>query len=398
MTTHIVTTQKAAPSMLSSAIKAAAAAIGPARIGLALILIAVIFQSLNQNFLSPANLSNLILQIVPIAMISIGIVLVLLLGEIDLSAGAVSGLAGAILAVSMVKWGWHPYASIATALLVGATIGFLHGLAIVSLRLPSFIVTLAGLMAWQGAQLLTLTGKGTIIVRAPEVVSLATVFLPHFVSIGGVAIVLAAYAFLQFARRVEQRNAGVEVEALARLLLKVVGVSVLTVVVLAVLLMDRGVPVGFLVVISTILLINYVLAGSSYGRHLLAVGGNSESARRVGIPVNRIKVAAFAAGSTLAAAGGILAVSRLQAATQSAGGSDLLLLAIAGPVIAGVSLFGGRGSVWGALVGAILIGGISNGMDLLGLDASIKYLITGGVLFLAVALDALARMRRLRLG
>lgn len=371
---------------------------GPGRVVVVLVIIAVIFQSLNSAFLLPGNLSNLVLQVIPTALISVGIVLVLLLGEIDLSAGAVSGLAGAVLAVALTQGGMPAVAAIGVAVLAGAIIGLAQGIAVVALKLPSFIVTLAGLLAWQGGQLAVLGGNGTINLANPTIVGISSRFLPAGVTIGMLAIGLVVYAVLQYRRRGEQRGAGVEVESLRATSLRVVGVAVVAVCVTGVLLADRGVPVSFAILVAIILGINYILTGSRTGRHLIAVGGNAESARRVGINVTRMKIGAFAAGSALAAAGGVLAASRLQAATQSAGGSDLLLLAIAGPVIAGVSLFGGRGSVWAALIGAVVIGAISNGMDLLGLDASVKYIVTGGVLFLAVATDALSRIRRAKSG
>ena len=373
-------------------------AAGPLRVVLVLVVIAVTFQLLNPNFLNAANLSNLLLQIVPIGLISVGVVIVLLLGEIDLSVGAVSGLAGAVLGVTLVNKGWNVVLAILAALLVGAIIGALQGSAIVALQLPSFIVTLAGLLTWQGAQLWVLGGGGTINVNNKFIVNLSNYFLPDWLSITLLIVGIAIYAALQFTRRIQQQKAGVEVETARTAALRIIGVAVVAAVVAAVLFADRGVPLAFIILLTVILLVNALITATRWGRHLVAVGGNAESARRVGIKVTRVKVVAFAMASTLAAAGGIMAVSRLQAATQGAGGNDLLLLAIAGPVIAGVSLFGGRGSVWGALIGSIVIGAIANGMDLLGLDASIKYIVTGIVLFLAVTLDALARIRRRKQG
>lgn len=370
--------------------------LGPARVSLALILVAIIFQTLNDNFLRPINISNLLLQIVPIALISLGIVLVLIVGEIDLSVGAVSGLCGAILGTAVTTAGWSPYAAVALALGVAALIGALHGLAVVLLKLPSFIVTLSGLLAWQGAQLAVLNQDGTLIVNSPEIAALARYFIPLPVALTIVVASLMVYASMQLLRRREQQSAGVQVTGLFMVLLRIVGIAGITILVFVVLQADRGVALGFAILIALILFMNYVLTGSRPGRHLLAIGGNLESARRVGIKVNQLKVMAFIFCSMLAAAGGILAVSRLQAATQSAGGSDLLLLAIAGPVIAGVSLFGGRGSIWAALVGAVLIGAISNGMDLLGLPSPVKFIVTGLVLFLAVAVDAVAQLSRAR--
>jgi D-xylose transport system permease protein len=168
--------------------------------------------------------------------------------------------------------------------------------------------------------------------------------------------------------------------------------------VVAILDQDRGVPLALVILLAFVILFDYVVRRTTFGRHILAVGGNAEAARRAGIRVNRVRVIVFVLGSTMAACGGILAASRLLAVNQSSGGSDLLLLAIAGPVIAGTSLFGGRGTVWSALLGGLIIGSISNGMDLLALSSSVKFMVTGAVLLAAVVVDAAARQRRQRAG
>jgi D-xylose transport system permease protein len=157
---------------------------------------------------------------------------------------------------------------------------------------------------------------------------------------------------------------------------------------------DRGVPLAAVIVVALMVIFTFLTERTRWGRHVFAVGGNEEAARRAGIRVNRIKLSVFALASTLAAAGGVLAASRLLSVNQQSGSGDTLLLAIAGPVIAGTSLFGGRGFIWSALLGAIVIGSISNGMDLLALDSDIKFMITGAVLLLAVTIDAVTRRQR----
>ena len=333
-----------------------------------LVLVAIVFQSLNPNFLTPRNLTNLALQIAAMATISCGLVLVLLLGEIDLSAGTVSGLCAAVMAVTALP---GPLGLVA-ALACGAAIGLFHGAWIVKLGVPSFVVTLAGLLAWQGAQLTVLGSTGSLNLTDPFIVALCGTFVSPW--LGG-ALAVAAVAAI----------AG----GVARIALAVIAAAVA-----ALFGQDRGVPVALLIVIAVIALTDLLVRRTRFGRHLLAVGGNAEAARRAGISVARVRVTVFALASALAALGGVLAASRLLAVNQSSGSGDLLLNAIAAAVIGGTSLFGGRGSVWSALTGALAIGAISNGMDLLGLASPVKYLVTGTVLLVAVTVDSLARRAR----
>jgi D-xylose transport system permease protein len=189
-------------------------------------------------------------------------------------------------------------------------------------------------------------------------------------------------------------RAGLEPEALAGSIARVVLVAAAIVVSVLILNADRGVPLALVIVLALMVIFSFNTERTRYGRHIFAVGGNAEAARRAGIRINWIRITVFSLASTLAAAGGILAASRLLAVNQQSGSGDVLLLAIAGPVIAGTSLFGGRGFVWSALLGAIVIGSISNGMDLLGLESDVKFMITGAVLLAAVTIDAATRLRR----
>lgn len=368
--------------------------LGSVRVLLVLAIIWLIFAIANDRFLTAANLTNLTLQIAAVGTISIGVVLVLLLGEIDLSVGAVSGLAASVMAVESVKHGWGAVPAILAALAVGAAIGLFQGSIITRLVIPSFVVTLAGLLAWQGFQLRVLGETGTINITDRGITNLANTFLAPWlgwvVAVGAiVAIVLSA----AFTRRRRGSNE-LELEPIPLVAIRVVASSVAILAATLVLQSDRGIPVSLVILVGLVVIFNFIVTRTRWGRHLMAVGGNEEAARRAGIPVKRLKTTVFVLCSTLAAAGGVLAAARLLAVNQSSGGGDLLLLAIAGPVIAGVSLFGGRGSVWGALFGALVIGSISNGMDLLGLDSSTKYIITGAVLLLAVVIDALTTQRR----
>jgi D-xylose transport system permease protein len=364
------------------------------RVVIGLALIWAIFQFENDRFLSAQNLTNLMLQITAIGLISVGIVYVLLLGEIDLSVGAVSGLAAAVMAVLNVKHGWNPYLAIAAAIAVGLAIGVLQGSLFSRFAVPSFVVTLAGLLAWQGALLQVLGSTGSINLTDPKITGLANTFYSDTVGWIIAAVVVGGYGAVLFLGHRRRVAAGLESENLAGLVVRFGLVAVVTIVATTVLNSDRGVPLALLILLGFVVGMEYVVKRTGFGRHVFAVGGNAEAARRAGIPVNAIRVAVFGIAGTMAAIGGIMAASRLLAVNQNSGGNELLLLAIAGPVIAGTSLFGGRGSVWTALMGALVIGSISNGMDLLALSSAVKFMVTGGVLLLAVLVDAVARNQR----
>jgi D-xylose transport system permease protein len=364
------------------------------RVVLGLAVIWLIFQLQNDRFLSAENLTNLMLQITAIGLISIGIVYVLLLGEIDLSVGAVSGLAAAVVVVLNVRHGWSPYLAIAAGVLVGTAIGFLQGAVFTRFGVPSFVVTLAGLLAWQGALLQVLGSTGSININDPKITGLANTFYSDAVGWVLAAIVIALYAGLALAGHRQRVVAGLAGKGMGGLGLRIAVVAVLAIVIVAILNSDRGVPLALLILLAFVVGMEYVAKRTTFGRHVFAIGGNVEAARRAGIPIDRVRVTVFAIAGTMAAIGGILAASRLLAVNQNSGGSELLLLAIAGPVIAGTSLFGGRGAVWTALLGALVIGSISNGMDLLALSSAVKFMVTGGVLLLAVIVDAIARRQR----
>jgi D-xylose transport system permease protein len=364
------------------------------RVVIGLAVIWIIFQTQNDRFLTAENLTNLMLQITAVGLISIGIVFVLLLGEIDLSVGAVSGLAAAVVAVLNVQHGWSPYLAIAAGIAVGLAIGVLQGFLFSRFGVPSFVVTLAGLLAWQGALLQVLGSTGSINITDPKITGLANTFYSDAVGWVMAAIVIGVFAAVTVAEHRRRVAAGLEGESLAPLAIRIAAVAAVTIVVVAVLNSDRGVPLALLILIGFVVGMEFVAKKTRFGRHVYAVGGNVEAARRAGIGIEKIRVAVFGIAGTMAAIGGIFAASRLLAVNQSSGGSELLLLAIAGPVIAGTSLFGGRGAVWTALLGALVIGSISNGMDLLALSSAVKFMVTGGVLLLAVIVDAIARRQR----
>jgi len=364
------------------------------RVILAIAVIWIVFQSQNDRFLSAVNLTNLFLQITAVGLISVGVVMVLLLGEIDLSIGAVSGVSAAVMAVLNVKHGWSPATAIAAAILTGSAIGLLQGSLFTRFRIPSFVVTLAGLLAWQGALLQVLGSTGTVNLTNSGITDLANTFYGPGVTWAFAALAVALFALVTLGGHRQRVAAGVTTEPFGVLVLRIGIVAAVAIAGALILNADRGLPLALLILFAFVIGFQQITTRTSFGRHLFAVGGSAEAARRAGIRVDGIRIAAFVLCSSMAAVGGILAASRLLAVNQSSGGSDLLLLAIAGPVIAGTSLFGGRGSVWSALLGAVVIGSISNGMDLLALESSVKYMVTGGVLLAAVIVDAVARSQR----
>jgi D-xylose transport system permease protein len=374
--------------------KLAQGELGSLRVLIVLALVWIVFAIAHDRFLTATNLTNLALQIAAVGTISIGVVLVLLLGEIDLSVGAVSGLSAAVMASLSAKAGWPAVPAILAALATGAAIGLFQGTVTTRLEIPSFVVTLAGLLGWQGALLAVLGKTGTVNLTAPGIVDLANTFYSDAIGWLIAALAVAAIVGGALLNRRRRTSAGLRTEPRAALALRVSAASAAILGAVAILNADRGVPLAVLILVGLVVIFDALATRTVFGRHIYAVGGNAEATRRSGVRVETLRTMVFVLASTLAAAGGVLEASRLLAVNQSSGGGDLLLLAIAGPVIGGVSLFGGRGRVWAALLGALVIGSISNGMDLLALESSVKFMVTGGVLLTAVALDAIARMRR----
>ncbi len=364
----------------------------PVVVGLALIWF--IFSMVNPRFLSPGNLTNLMLQIAAMGTISAGLVLVLLLGEIDLSAGVVSGLSAAVMAILSVKHGWPAVPALLAGLATGAAVGTFHGLWITRLRVPSFVVTLAGFLGWQGALLHVLGETGTVNLLDDFIIRLAGTFFPPPAAWAVTLVALAVHCTVILTGRRGRAAAGLHVQPWRTDLMRLVVPSAVLVAATTVFTLDRGMPLAVVLFVGIVLVLDQMLWNSRFGRHTFAVGGNAEAARRAGIPVQRVRVLIYMLASMLAAAGGILAGSRLMAVNQSSGSGDVLLNAIAAAVIGGTSLFGGRGSAWSAVLGALVIGSISNGMDLLALSSSVKFMVTGGVLLVAASVDAISRKGR----
>ncbi|HZN17984.1 MAG TPA: sugar ABC transporter permease [Micromonosporaceae bacterium] len=361
-----------------------------------IVVIAAVFGVLSEHFLSPENLTNLLLQMVPTGTISLGIIMVLLLGEIDLSAGSVSGLTAVVMAVLTAHHHLPVALAVAAAVAAGTVIGVLHGLIFARLGVPSFIITLAGLIGWQGLLLYLLRRGGTINLPFTGFVArLSDTWLPPWLSWALLVGSLAAWAAATVLVRRLRVGAGLPVAPAWRAALPLGVVGLVLTAGLVTLSADRGVPLLLVIFATLVVALDLALRHTVVGQHMLAIGGNVEAARRAGINVTGVRVLAFATCSTLAAIGGILAASRLAAVNQSSGGSDILLMAIAAAVIGGVSLFGGRGSAYAALLGILVIQSITNGMLLLNVDSSVRLMVTGVVLAVAVAADSLAGRSRM---
>ncbi len=365
-----------------------------------LIIIWTVFASLNPVFLSAGNLVNLLFDCSTVGVISLGIVCVLLVGEIDLSVGSMSGFASAMLGVLWVNEGWPVLLAIVAAIVVGGVIGALYALLLNRLGMPSFVSTLAGLLAILGMQLYLLGSDGSInlpygspmvnfgqLMIIPAVVSHLLALLP------GLAIVV-----LGLRTRERRRAARLSAPSLGGLLARAGLITLFLELVVAYLDRGRGVPLMFGVFLGLTVAMNYALTRTRWGRSMNAVGGNREAARRAGINVRRIYTSAFVLCAALAALGGVLTAARLASASQQAGSGDVNLNAIAAAVIGGTSLFGGRGSAWSAVLGIIVIQSIASGLTLLNLSSSLRFMITGAVLAIAVIVDSLARRSRVTHG
>src|SRR5258707_6962049 len=359
-----------------------------------LLLIWLLFQGLNGNFLTRRNLSNLVLQTGVVGTLGIGVVLVLLLGEIDLSLGAVCGVCASVLGVLITNLHWPGIPAMLVTLLIGMLIGLLQGAVTVYIGVPSFIVTLGGFLAWQGVQLILLGDAGELIVLDPIVQSFASSYLTVFTSIVLGIFIVAIVLVNLLARRRSRRRAGLELSSISTVILRLVGVIVGTGV--AIILFDAyfGIPYMVVLLLVVVALLTWMTNRSVFGRDVFAIGGNAVAARRAGIHVKTVRLAVFALASTLAALGGVLSVSREFAVSTGTGGGTLLFEAIAAGVIGGTSLLRGRGQHYQALLGALVIGSIENGLYLLGQPASTQNIATGVILVIAVSVDALSRRRQ----
>jgi simple sugar transport system permease protein/D-xylose transport system permease protein len=374
--------------------------LGPLPVIVGLVVIWTVFQALNPVFLSSRNLVDLTMQCASIGIISLGVVVVLLLGEIDLSVGSVSGLAAAILAVGFVQLRWPLILAIVAAVATGCLVGLLYGWLHARFGLPSFVVTLAGLLGFLGLQLWVLGETGSINLPFDSwIVEFAQQwFLPEWASYVVVVVSVAAYAWSLIRRARRRAAANLESQSYREIALRAGALLAFLLAAAWYLNLARGVGVMFLFFVALVVAMHIVLTRTRWGRAVYAVGGSVEAARRAGIRVDRIYLSVFALCSSLAAVGGILAAARLAAANQSSGGGDTNLNAIAAAIIGGASLFGGRGTAFAALLGVIVIQSISSGLTLLNLNSSVQFMVTGAVLVLAVIVDSISRRTRAATG
>ncbi len=378
----------------------------PALVGLAVIW--TYFQYRQPTFMSARNLSNLVLQIGVTGTIAVGIVLVLLLSEIDLSVGSISILCSAVLANLLVNHGWPWYWALVAMLVAGALIGAFQGFWFAVIGVPSFVVTLAGLLGWQGVQQFVLGTTGTINVFDENIGAIATTTLPKAWGWALAIVATAAYALTRILEQARRRRAGLSAKPLIIVGLRTAIVGAVALLAVAVLngnlngfwvfgksvYKNPGVPTPGVILLGLVVFFAWVTKRTRFGRYIYAVGGNPEAARRAGINVTFIRVSAFSICAFLAAIGGLIQTSRLTSASLAINPGQVSLEAIAAAVIGGTSLFGGRGSVWSALIGALVIGSVANGLDLDGQQAYVKLIVEGAILLLFVTIDALARRGR----
>lgn len=361
-----------------------------------LVLISVVFTALNPVFLAPNNLVNLLFDAAAIGLISLGVVCVLLLGEIDLSIGSMSGLASAVIGVLWVNQGVNMPLAVLGAVVCGGAVGWIYGVLRNRFEMPSFVATLSGLLALLGLQLYLLGATGSInlpfaspLVRFGQILIMPN-WLSYTLAVLPGAVLLVTGVLIMRRRQAANLSSA----SLSFTLIKAGLLTAALVSSVFYLSQGRGVPWMFGVFVLFVVALDYALRRTQWGRSMFAVGGNAEAARRSGINVKDIRLSAFVLCSSLAALGGVFAASRLASASQQAGAGDVNLNAIAAAVIGGTSLFGGRGSAWSALLGVLVIQAISNGLTLLNLSSSLRYMITGAVLAIAVIIDSMARRSR----
>ncbi|MER5428045.1 sugar ABC transporter permease [Streptomyces sp. NPDC002588] len=353
----------------------------------------ITFQSLNENFLSPRNLSNLSVDIVGTGMIAVGIVFVLLLGELDLSVGSISGLAAAAFAVLNVNNGVPEWLALVIGVLTGTVAGVVQGYSIARTRVPAFVVTLAGLLTWNGLMLAVLGDSGTVNLDEDGLVAdLTNYYFTQDAVAYSLAAVATAAVFLAADRdRRRRRAVGMPHRPLRAVAVRTGGTAVIAFGTAYLLNRFQGLPLALLIFLVLVAGLDVLLRRTHYGRQVYAVGGSIEAARRASLDVTRVQTAVFAVSGTMAAIGGLFLASRITSVSQTSGSGVLLINAIAAAVIGGTSLFGGRGTTWSAVLGMLVIQSIASGMAITDTPPAVQFVITGGVLFAAVVIDALSR-------
>ncbi|TML77459.1 MAG: sugar ABC transporter permease [Actinobacteria bacterium] len=366
-----------------------------------MVAIVVFFTLKVSVFFTAVNFDNLLPQMAQVTVMAIGVVFVLLIGEIDLSIGYLSGLSSVVLAELQLPGSGHDYpwwVAILGALAVGAVIGAVQGSFVAFLGVPSFVVTLAGLLAWQGVIIQELGTQGVITVYDRQINDISNYFFPDWFGWALAGAVTAGFVGITVGRIVARRRAGLRVGNPMVLVFPVLLWSGAAWLAVAVANHDRGVPFAGVLMVALLLFWTYIAQRTTFGRHVYAVGGNAEAARRAGINVPFIRVTVFMISGVMAAVGGIVAASFLESVDLTAGSGTILLDAIAAAVIGGTSLFGGRGFVKAALLGALITQTIQNGIDLVGYSDAVKDIVTASILLAAVTLDTVSRRRLARSG
>nr|BFD82043.1 ABC transporter permease [Streptomyces sp. Xyl84] len=373
--------------------KMKAGELGSLPVILGLIIICVVFQSLNSQFLSAQNLSDITVTMVGTGMISVGIVFVLLLGEIDLSVGSVSGAGSALAAVLAVNQGWPEWAAVLIAVAAGAAIGALHGFFFAVLGAPAFAVTLAGLLFWLGFMLKILGENGTINLDSDGLIGkLTTYFFSDVAAAYGLALIVVVVFFVtSFLGNRRREAAGIPSRPMSDTVLRTVLLAVISFAAAFMYNQYKGLPLATVVFLVFLIGTDFLLRRTAYGRKVFALGGSVEASRRAGINVTAIRISVFAISGGFAAVGGLFLASKIASANQSAGTGDLLMNAIAAAVIGGTSLFGGRGRTWNALLGVLVIVSIQYGLQLESIAEPVKYMITAAVLLATVVIDSVTR-------
>jgi D-xylose transport system permease protein len=368
---------------------------------LGLVVLCLVFGSMSSVFLTPGNFANLITQAAAVIVIAMGLVFVLLLGEIDLSAGYTAGVSGAVLVILITNEGQPWYIALIASIATGAFLGFLLGTLVARLGIPSFVVTLAAFLAFQGILLLLAGEGGTIRVEDPTILAVQNSNMSPTVSWIFFLIVAVAYVLSGLSAMNSRRKAGLKTELKKLWIIKTAALLLITGLAVFALNLERsnnpdlvslkGIPYVVPVILLLLVIGTFVLGRTAFGRHIYAVGGNAEAARRAGINVKQIRIAAFMICSSLAAIAGMIFASRQNSISPTTGGSSTLLYAVGAAVIGGTSLFGGKGKMRDAILGGLVVAVIDNGMGLLGYAAGIKFIVTGLVLLISAGVDAISR-------
>jgi D-xylose transport system permease protein len=375
----------------------AAGDLGPLPVVVGLIAVWAFFQTQNEHFLTSRNLSNLTLQMAVTAILAMAVVVVMVCGEIDLSLGSVTGVTSALLGILLTNHHWSTTAALAATFGLGLGIGLLHGVVTVFVGVPSFLVTLGGFLAWAGVQLALIGPAGNLPVNNATVEAIGNNYLGHATAWALAGATLLALLAIELARLREWQQNQRRLP-LVRTALRLGLLAACLFGIVAFLNSNFGVPYVLVLFLAVAAVLGWIMRRTFFGRYVYAIGGNAEASRRAGVPVATIRIAVLGLSGLLAGLAGVVSTSNLYATSANVGGSILLLEAIAAAVIGGTSLFGGRGRIYMAVLGTLVIASVHNGLGLLGKPASTEDIATGAILVLAVSLDALNRRRRAATG